>query len=282
MSDVLILLLFLFVIYYFCSLISDPSVSTDEGLTPLHYAARYTPLFTTQQLQTDDDDETVPVTLHSNNKRIMQLLMLWKVDVNVQDIYGITPLHMACNRGNRAAVEVLLLQENININIQDKQQDTPLHDACLLGDPWIVEKLLDRGADVLVSNDENVIPLHIACQEGYTDIVNMMLRKRFDERSKMLNTYDNEYNYPLHLACRSGCVEIVKVLFLNNADPSVVKEGGLTPIHIAAREGFVEIAEVLLQYEGLDIEVRDDDLQTPLHLAAKHNRVKMIEYLLKK
>ena len=173
-------------------------------------------------------------------------------------------------------------EESININIQDKQQDTPLHDACLLGDPWIVEKLLDRGANVLISNDENVIPLHIACQEGYADIVNMMLLKRFDQRSKMLNSYDNEYNYPLHLACRSGRVEIVKVLFLNNADPSVVKEGGLTPIHIAAREGFVEIAEVLLQYEGLDIEVRDDDLQTPLHLAAKHNRVKMIEYLLKK
>lgn len=254
----------------------DPKIKTEEGLTPLHYAARYTPIF---KSRSDENDTDAPIAA---NRQIMQLLILWKVDINVQDIYGVTPLHLACNRGNRSAVEVLLAKGGINVNIQDKQQDTPLHDACLFGDEWIVEKLLDSGADALITNDENLIPLHIACREGFTEVVKVMMRMRFDKCSEMVSSYDNQYNTPLHFACRSGNVEIAKLLFLNRADPTAIKEDGITPLHIAAREDFVEIAEVLLQFEGLDINVRDDELNTPLHLAARFNNIEMIEFLLKR
>ena len=257
----------------------DPKRKTDDGLTPLHYAARYTPV---TQYTGGDDDDSAPVTIHSTSRQIMQLLVLYKVNVNVQDIYGVTPLHLACSRGNRHAVDVLLACDKIDVNIQDKQQDTPLHDACLLGDAYIVEKLLDHGADCLITNDENSTPLHPACQEGHIDIVNLILLKRFEQKSQLLAAYDNEYNYPLHLACKSGQVEIVRVLFLNQADPSATKAGDLTALHIAAREVFVNIADILLQNENLDIDIREQNLLTPLHYAAKYNQTHMIEFLLKK
>ena len=257
----------------------DPEILTEEGLTPLHYAARYTPL----SQGSTNDDESAPVTLHSTSRQIMQFLItLCRVNVNVQDVYGLTPLHLACSRGNRAAVEALVNAANININIQDKKAETPLHAACLFGDPYIVEQLLRKDADCLLKNIENVTPLHIACQEGYIEIVNLIMRLRFNQRKELLNAYDLEFNFPLHLACESGEVEIVKVLFLNQADPNVIKIHDITPLHIAAKEGFTNVAEVLLQYEGLAVDVTDENLLTPLHYAARYNNISMIKFLLKK
>lgn len=260
----------------------DLNIKTEEGLTPLHYAARYTPIFRSQNADTSDhhgDDIKSPVDA---NKQILQLLVAWKVNINAQDKYGITPLHLACSRGNRAAVEVLLAAGNININVQDKQQDTPLHNACLPGDEWIIEKLLDNEADVLIPNDENLIPLHIACREGFADVVNIMMRKKFSHCNEMVTSNDDQNNTPLHFACRSGSVEIVEILLKNQANPTAAKLDGITPLHIAARDNFVEIAEVLLKCEGIDINVKDDELNTPLHLAARHNNVEMINFLLKR
>jgi ankyrin repeat protein len=258
---------------------ADPEALTDEGLTPLHYAARYTPLSQNDK----EDDAAAPVTLRSNSRQIMELLVkICRVNVNVKDEYGSTPLHLACSRGNRAAVEVLLACETIDVNIPDVNLDTPLHDACLFGDAFIVEKLLENEADCLLANSDKDLPIHIACQEGLCDIVNQIMRRRFDQRANMLNMPDHEMNYPLHLACESGNAEIVKVLFLNGADPNITDNKGVTPLHVAAKEGFIDIAEVLLQYENADINVVDLDLMTPLHYAARHNKLEMMKFLLRK
>lgn len=260
--------------------VTDPQIRNDDGCTPLHYAARYTPLSVNS---TSDHDEAAPVTLRSDNRQIMQLLVnLCQVEVNVQDIYGVSPLQLACSRGNRVAVEILLSSSEINVDIQDKKHDTPLHAACLNGDPFIVQKLLEKNANCLLPNLEEELPIHIACQEGHLEIVSLILRLRFNERAQMMITHDHDFNYPIHLACESGNEEIVKVLFLNQADPTVRKIHDVTPLHIAAKEGFIAIVDVLLQYENADINETDEDLATPLHYAARFNKVSMIEFLLEK
>lgn len=257
---------------------SDAEILTDEGLTPLHYAARYTPLY----VKDSADDEAAPVTLHSTSRQILQILInLCCVDINAKDNDGVTPLHLACMRGNRAAVE-LLMGKQIIVDIQDKKLDTPLHSACLYGEIAIVELLLSKGADCLVANHERALPLHVACDQGFVDIVKLIMRLRFEFRAQMIEATDNDYNTPLHLACNSGNVEVVKVLLLNGADPSACKLHDVTSLHIAAKKGFINIADVLLQDQNSDVNVPNSSFLSPLHFAAQFNQVKMIKFLLEK
>ena len=262
---------------------------TDEGLTPLHYASRYVPLV---QGDTDENPSTpttesegsiAAITLSSSSQKMMKLLVNhYSVDVTVIDSFGYTPLHYASARGNRAAVEILLTSRKVEVNATDKQQNTPLHMACRLGDPWIVEKLLDAEANILHGNEEGVNPLHVACQEGLSEIVNLIMRKCPEKHDKLVRRVDNERNTPLHLACGSGEVEIVRVLLLYLADPIAQKIYDVSPLHIAAKEGYTDIADMLLQYEQTKLDTADDDSETPLHYAVKHSQDGMIRFLLDK
>ena len=232
---------------------------------------------------TDSISSISAVTLASSSQQMVKLLVdLYSVDVTAVDSFGYTPLHYASARGNRAAVEILLASGKVKVNSTDKQQNTPLHAACRLGDPWIVERLLDAKADVLLGNEEGVNPLHAACQEGCTDVVKMIMLKCPDQHNKLVTRVDNEYNTPLHLACGSSEVEIVRILLLYNANPIVTKLHDVSPLHIAAKEGFTGIAEMLLQYEETKLDAVDDDFETPLHYAVKHSQEDMIRFLLDK
>ena len=275
----------------------DPEVRTSEGLTPLHYAARYTPLHTigegvvwthpvqTREGEEEEVDTAAPVTLYSSNKKILELLIdECQVDINVCDDDKDTPLHLACMRGNRVAVGILTsaTSQAVNVDAQNEKGDTPLHFACLNGDPEIVEALLKKEADCLIQNKEKQLAIHLACAEGHVNIVKCILEMFSDKIEKMMGWFDQEYNTPLHFACESGSGEIVQLLLHNNADPNACRLHDVTPLHIVAKEGFIDIAKVLLQNTNSEINVNDANLLSPIHYAAQFGRVKMIEFLLSK
>ena len=231
------------------------------------------------------------------------MLLIIHILTDLQDKCDVTPLHLACSRGNVAAVEVLLSSPKIKMDASDNNEDTPLHEACIAGDEDIVEMLLQRMKStdtLLLENDEHQTPLHLACNEGHTKIVNLILEyvsKMLDESdpvnpsgldlmNKLVTAKDNEHNTPLHLACNSGEDEIVKTLLENGADVRAVKDGDITPLHIAARHGFKKVAKILLEKASEKkcniICAVDVHQRTPLHFAAESNQHKMITYLLDK
>ena len=86
-------------------------------------------------------------------------------------------LHLACIEGNKEKVSELLEDETIAINAQDDNKETALHVACRLtsGDDWIVKKLLEKGADHLLSNADGKFAFHIACELGNSDVARAIL-----------------------------------------------------------------------------------------------------------
>ena len=265
---------------------AELKMSDDQQLTPLHLSARYLPRFQDRSAEAAErNDSEAEVTTASTSRHAMQLLIKYcRVEVNVGDVYGVTPLHMACARGNLAGLEVLLKAPGIEIDISDNNQDTPLHEACLAGDPEVVETLLikmkERGLPLLPQNDERQTPLHFACKEGLDDIVKLILKYGFDQRRDLVTVQDNEYNVPLHLACEGGNKDVVQVLLLNGADIGAVKEDEITPLHIAARLGCVDIAKMLVEAKKEILEASDVSQQTPLHRAAEYDQCEMIDFLL--
>ena len=207
--------------------------------------------------------------------------------VNMKAQYGITPLHLACQRGNLAAVQILLENDNIDITASDDNKDTPLHEAALNGVVAVVEAILQRmkrdgSVQLQLPNDELQTPIHIACREGHSDIVKLMLQYGFEQRRELVNAQDNEYNTPLHLACESGSDEIVRVLLLNGADLYARKIEDICPIHIACKFGYVKVVETMHGVEKDILEATDIYQRTPLHFAAQFNQDKMIDFLLDK
>lgn len=264
---------------------------SDDDLTPLHFSARYTPRIVDEaeeQLESVGGENAAEVTtIFSSSKKAVQFLVHnCHVNVNCKAQYGISPLHLACQRANYPAVKALLESEYIDVSIPDDNQDTPLHEACLSGDQRIVELLLQRmkkeNATLLLQNDEKQTPLHVACSEGHTEIVKLILQYGFQQRKDLVTAQDNEFSTPLHLACENGNEEIVHILLLNGADIHAAKNEEISPLHLAARHGFTKVATTLLA-SGLDIiNILNTEQQTPLHFAAQFNQSEMVKFLLEK
>ena len=263
---------------------------SDDDLTPLHFSARYTPRIVDEaeeQLESVGEENAEKVTIFSSSKKAVQFLVHnCHVDVNCKAQYGISPLHLACQRANYPAVKALLESKYIDVNIPDDNQDTPLHEACLSGDQRIVELLLQRmkeeNANLLLQNDEKQTPLHVACSEGHTEIVKLILQYGFQQRKDLVSAQDNEFSTPLHLACENGNEEIVRILLLNGADIHAAKDEEISPLHLAARHGFIKVATTLLASGLKIINILDAEQQTPLHFAAQFNQSEMVTFLLEK
>ena len=232
-------------------------------------------------------------------------MMCSQLQVNARAADHSTPLHLACQHGNIAAVDLLLASDRIEVNATASAGDTPLHKACLSGETAIAEKILAKLKKTnrtkhleLLDNYANLTPRHIACREGHAKIVDLFLKFGFD-LSSTAKTVDffgfdlsstprpdigSNYSTPLHLACESGKEQIVAMLVCKGADVLSEREGKITAVHIAAKHGYIKVMKELLKSKrGRSIlKTVDVNEQTPLHYAARNNRAEMIKYLLDK
>ncbi|PHS40714.1 MAG: hypothetical protein COB07_04175 [Sulfurovum sp.] len=73
-------------------------------------------------------------------------------DVNLQNYYGWTPLHVAIRRDRRDMV-AYLLEKGADINKVDGVGWTPLMEAVMDDMPELCAFLLEKGADVTIKNE---------------------------------------------------------------------------------------------------------------------------------
>lgn len=94
--------------------------------------------------------------------KIIELLLNHpKIDVNITDEDGNTPLHLLCERNTEInKIKLLLNHPNININAQNKRGNTPLHINLCKGNIKISELLLENpGIDVNIQNYREETPI---------------------------------------------------------------------------------------------------------------------------
>jgi ankyrin repeat protein len=115
---------------FFLSRNANPNLKTKDGASPLHYALRW------------------------GNERIIAILLENSDKKDKSDMLGRSPMHYAALRTtNIAAIEQVLIT-GCNVNKQDKYHVTPLHVACKTGNFEVVEILLRHGALIRVSDEE--------------------------------------------------------------------------------------------------------------------------------
>ena len=147
--------------------------------------------------------------LDDNLKRVKQELAKG-FNVNIQDEYGWTLLHYACQYGQLAIAKFLCKQNGIDINIQNIQGETPLHNACYFGYLNIVKFLCKQeGIDINCRSNDGHTPLHYACMNGASDVVKLLCKQEGTD----INCRSYDGNTPLHLACKNGYADVVKLLY---------------------------------------------------------------------
>ena len=184
--------------------------------------------------------------------------------------------------GDLKAVQSFLEAGN-PVNITDKEGMTLLHHCAFRGNHEIANYLLSQGAlvDEEISeamadnNDRGCTPLLLAAKYGQPKMVNLLVRKHADIRSK-----DANGRTALHLASVGGYLYVVTILIKNGAEIDALDIEGQSALHLAAMRGFSEIvSELIACHVNINIKAVSDG-KTPLHWAAIAGDTRSLELLL--
>ncbi|MFP3030993.1 MAG: ankyrin repeat domain-containing protein [Wolbachia sp.] len=232
----------------------------------LHLAARLGDLKAVEDLlkkeanvNTKNDKGQTPLDL-AKTEEIKNLL---------QSIKGANDkLLEAAKSGNIDDVENLLnREEKVQVNAENEFEETPLHLAAQNGHKDVVEFLFSKGAKVDVKNKFEETPLHFAAQNGHKDVVEFLFSKgaKVDVKNEFEET-------PLHFAAKSrykDTEKIVEFLLDKGADVNAQNNAGETPLHLILQEIDLDIDTdkffTLLNKKGINVNLTDKNKETPLH-----------------
>uniref|UniRef100_A0A8C4YSM3 Ankyrin repeat domain 7 n=1 Tax=Gopherus evgoodei TaxID=1825980 RepID=A0A8C4YSM3_9SAUR len=181
-------------------------------------------------------------------------------------------LHRAAAGGDLGRLQQLLKKHDINQ--LDKENRTPLHLACANGHSDIVNYLVDNKCKLNLCDNDNRSPLMKAVQCQQEKCATMLLEHGADP-----NLVDVKSNTALHLAAQTANISLVVQLLEYNAHIDSQNKEGYTPLTVAITENHQEMVEFLLR-KGADVHARDKSKRTPLMIAASGGELSLIKVLL--
>jgi len=165
----------------------------------------------------------------------------------------------------------------MNVDLQNHLGESPLHHACSMGLTEVAGFLLEKGALITAKDDKDETPLHKAVK--YPETLGFLLLN--ENGQSFLNCANKDGDTVLHLASRKGMRESVeKLLNQQELNTEVTNLKGLTALHVASAEGHHNIA-MLLATKNKNLLVKTDDKkETFFHLAAREGNGEVIQKLI--
>ncbi|KAM6202278.1 ankyrin repeat domain-containing protein 7 [Rhynchocyon petersi] len=198
-----------------------------------------------------------------------KLFSLWRGKDESRSCSSDPQIGLAQANGARASVQL-----GYSLRDRDLRQ---LHKAVSVGDLEKVQEYLHlRRLDVNVCDKERRTPLHLACANGYPNIVAFLINNQCK-----INAQDRENRSPLIKAVQCQRESCAALLLKHGADPHLVDADCNTALHYAACGKSISLVENLLEHRA-NLEAQNKDGYTPLLLAVTENNADMVEFLLKK
>ena len=204
------------------------------------------------------------------NNRTQDLQQLLKTfrGVNLVDLTtGDTPLHIACQLGNKD-IALLLIQAGANPTLKNNNGQTPFE---LVENETLKANLQDQynlTQALFKAVENNSLP----------EVKQILDRLPPNQVSILVNSRTNpessgQGETSLHIAVKNGDREMVKFLLDKGADVNVGDKYEATPLHFACRNGDGYIARMLVEFGG-DLTIKAIDGRTPLD-ACKTNELRI-------
>ncbi|XP_022088281.1 uncharacterized protein LOC110977993 isoform X2 [Acanthaster planci] len=241
---------------------------------------------------------------------VVKELLKERVDVNLLDYKGATPLHRARDQMTIR----LLLESGAELNAIDSEGNTPLHVKCY-GEAGkatpidCIKELLAENINLIHRNHKELLAIHCCAMQGRVDAIQLLLDADPTETIRDSLGREDPKSPPSlpHLAlandflkCGAWLVEqgfsfkeheqdilvhrilteqikskqrldMMRFLFEHGADLDQRYSGGNTPLHYAAgMTGPTDILELLIEY-GADVDAVNEDICSPLFFATQAN-----------
>ncbi|KAF5643391.1 ankyrin protein [Fusarium tjaetaba] len=156
-----------------------------------------------------------------------------------------------------------------------------LHIAAYFGLAELVENILDRGAAVDIVDRTGRTPLSYAAEQGYEDIMAMLLERGAEVDSQDGGIPDRKYHNenagrtPLSFATERGHEAAVHILIGSGASSSVRSKSGLTPLSYAVENRRESLVRLFLNTEPGDISIElgravDNEHESIVRLLLEH------------
>uniref|UniRef100_A0A8D3CDB0 Histone-lysine N-methyltransferase EHMT2-like n=1 Tax=Scophthalmus maximus TaxID=52904 RepID=A0A8D3CDB0_SCOMX len=210
------------------------------------------------------DSQNKRSALHAAAQRglleVCYMLIQAGANVDAQDKDLRTPLVEAIINNNIEVARYLVQNGACVYHVEDGY--TGLHHAAKLGNLEIVRMLLETGqVDVNAQDSGGWTPIIWAAEHKHVDVIKTLLNRGAD-----VTISDKELNVCLHWAAYAGNVDIAELVLNSGCSLAAVNMHGDTPLHIAAREGYLECVTLFLS-RGADIDIVNREGDTPLTLA---------------
>lgn len=179
---------------------------------------------------------------------ISKLLTRKDIDVNIANINGATPLHLAMSSQNNDYSIALIQDNRVQVNAKDKGDQTPLHYAA---SNWssvpLIDLLLKPDLNPNAIDKDGKTPLFIACELGLADNVEILL---------------NDFQVETEIE-----IESILFFFLVDKWNSMNYFFNYTAIQMAGRKGHVEVVNVYRKYQEKLLKSKEEQQKSKCFIA---------------
>jgi uncharacterized protein len=189
-----------------------------------------------------NDGQLLIKPAEEGNTKLVELLANHGANVNTGKNTLSSPLIVACRKGDKKTADILLdKQADINQKAGDIQSPA-ISWAVLSGNIELVSDLLDRGADIDATTNNNSSPLLIAAGNGNTNTVKLLI-----ERKAKIGKANDNGQTAIMMASKKGHPDCVQILISAGADINTEDKKGITALAYAKQGGFQTIVEMLIK-----------------------------------
>lgn len=216
------------------------------------------------------DNSLLHILANKNSIELIDLMIANGADINAQNNSKDTPTHIALKWKNFSILPALL-SHNPKLDICNEYGNTALHTAVLTSDLDIMKSILKKkGLDIDHKNHQGITPLYLALRNARWDIGKLLIEKGAD-----VKVTDLKHNTLLHMIMQYPAnSDIVKLLIEKGVDVNAQNSNKDTALHLKIQDlnSFIQGTTMYIKKDFLDFLSLFENTEVNLGIQNQYNQ----------